>query len=420
MRKLISVVTVICVAVPIVFAAGGAEEAAEDEVTIEVLSWRFDPDEELWNAMIEAFNEVHPNIRVNKQMIPQGEMEQQVTTMLRSPQGIDVVWTDSGRNRAFAERGLLEDLGPWFERDGIDLMNEYFARSINDHMWDGAVLGWPSVPMSYLIFYNRDLFDAAGVAYPSNDWTIEEFVETALAVTDTDRNIYGFGQRIWMGTYDLAFIRAYGGDFFTSDGERSALTHPGTVAAYELLQALIHDYGASPPLGEEIGFEAGRVAMNWSGSWDIAGTEGADPKWNFDWGVVLPPRGPEGQYPIVISNAWAMINRSERKDAAWEFMKFWQGADGQRILSQFGEFPALQAVARETAWPHMTAEDRDTMWRSFDEAIARSTDHPGWVRAEQQIFTPYRERMFLGREDVRTVLGEAAREIDEYLVDIGF
>jgi multiple sugar transport system substrate-binding protein len=420
MRKGFLIAVVLLIASGLAFAGGRAEQAPTNRVTIEVLSWRFDPDSAMWQAMVEAFNAKHPNIQVNKQMIPQGEMERQVTTMLRSPQGIDVVWTDSGRNRAFAERGLLENLGPWFERSGIDLMNDYFAQSINDHMWDGQILGWPSVPMSNLVFINKDLFDAAGIPYPSNDWTIEEFVETARALTNPAQNIFGFGQRPWMGTFDLAFIRAFGGNFFTPDGRSSALLEPGTIQAYELLQRLMFTYRASPPLGEAIGFEAGRVAMNWSGSWDIAGTEGNDPKWPFRWGVVMPPRGPYGQFPIVISNAWAMVSQSRRKDAAWQFMSFWQGEEGQRLLASFGEFPALQSVARIAAWTHMSEMDRATMWRSFDEGIARNTDHPGWVVAEQQIFFPIRQRIFLGNENVRTVLTEAAAEINQHLRQIGF
>ncbi|MFW6034937.1 MAG: ABC transporter substrate-binding protein [Halothermotrichaceae bacterium] len=371
-----------------------------EEITI--LTWRYEEESDIWQGIEENFNKAHPDIELNLVSVADNEyMEQKAASMIAGNIPLDIVWTDSSVNQALGKSGLLEPLEPYFEKDNIDL-DDFFTSSINDATWDGEIVGWPAVPMAYLIFYNKDLFDEAGVEYPSNDWTIEEFVEKSKKLTDKDNHQYGYNTRPWIGTHDLAYIYAYGGKWFNEDQTAGAVTDPGTVKGYQLIQDLINKYEVAPSPSTSsqqagVSFDSGNIAMNWSGTWDIRGTETNPSKWDFNWGVALPPKGPEGQYPVVISNNWSIVSRSQRKEEAWTFLKWWNSEENQIYLAENGELPSNVSVANEHAFNHMNKADRDTVFEAANTGVSRPTNVPVWAKTEREAKS-FRDQILLGGE----------------------
>ncbi len=392
-----------------------SQSVLAEEITI--LTWHYEEGTDVWEEIKSNFNEDHPDIELNLVTVADNDfMEQKASTMIAGNIPLDVVWTDSSVNQALGKAGLLEPLEPYFEKDNINL-DDYFTSSINDASWDGEIVGWPAVPMTYLIFYNKDLFDEAGVEYPENDWTVEEFLIKAQQLTDKDNYQYGYNTRPWIGTHDLAYVYAYGGKWFNEENTAGAVTDPGTIKGYELISDLINEYevAPSPSASSEqagISFESGKIAMNWSGTWDIRGTETTPSKWGFDWGVVMPPNGPEGQFPIAISNNWSIISRSQHKDAAWTFLKWWNSDKNQTYLAKNGEFPSNIEIANELAFTHLSDKDRETLFMATDNAVARPTDVPVWARTERESKS-FRDEILLGGDVV-----EILRRMEENINNI--
>ncbi|KXS37680.1 MAG: multiple sugar transport system substrate-binding protein [Candidatus Frackibacter sp. T328-2] len=392
-----------------------SQSVLAEEITI--LTWHHEEGTDVWEEIESNFNEDNPDIELNLVTVADNDfMEQKASTMIAGNIPLDVVWTDSSVNQALGKAGLLEPLEPYFEKDNINL-DDYFTSSINDASWDGEIVGWPAVPMTYLIFYNKDLFDEAGVEYPENDWTIEEFLIKAQKLTDKDNYQYGYNTRPWIGTHDLAYVYAYGGNWFNEDNTAGAVTDPGTIKGYELISDLINEYevAPSPSASSEqagISFESGKIAMNWSGTWDIRGTETTPSKWGFDWGVVMPPSGPEGQFPIVISNNWSIVSRSQHKEAAWTFLKWWNSDKNQRYLAENGEFPSNIKIANELAFTHLSDKDRETLFMATDNAVARPTNVPVWARTERESKS-FRDEILLGGDVV-----EILRRMEENINNI--
>ena len=154
---------------------------------ISFLSWRYQEDDLQWQELVAAFNEQYPNINVTAVYSPDAEYEQKVATMVAGNVPLDVMWMKNPYAVAFGDRGLLEDLNPWVEEAGLDL-TQYFQDGIHEpgpEWWDGKLYALNAVTMSYFYFYNKDLFDEAGIPYPTNDWTMEEYLDIAAQLTDT-------------------------------------------------------------------------------------------------------------------------------------------------------------------------------------------------------------------------------------------
>ncbi|MFC4600900.1 ABC transporter substrate-binding protein [Cohnella hongkongensis] len=406
-------------------AASSKANDGEAQTEITVLSWKFDPESDLWNNIVSAFNEKHPNIKVHAVNAPTSEIDQKITSMIAGKQPLDVLFTDSTRNLSFSSKGLLEDLGPYLEKSDIDLENDYYVKSLSDHMYQGKLHGLPILNMSYFVFYNKDLFDAAQVPYPTNDWTIEEFRETALKLTNADKNQYGYNLRPWVGTHFLAWAYAMGGEYFSEDGSEALVTSPGTVAAMQFLKDLVYtDRSAPAPTAQAasqaggVAFESGNLAMNWSGSWDIAGTEKTPSKWAFNWGVAMPPKGESGSFPIVISNAWGIYSKSPNKDAAWKFIDWWMSDEGQMVLARNGEFPSKKNIALEHAFTHLDEETRSTVFMTVDQGVSRPTQFPAMPRSETTFGARMEEVLASKNSDVAAIMETANQELNQLIKDI--
>jgi multiple sugar transport system substrate-binding protein len=397
----------------------------EESVEISVLSWRYDPESEEWKKVVSAFNEEFPNIKVKGIMAPSGEIVQKVTSMIAGGQPVDVLFTDSTRNNLFASKGLLEDIEPYLENSDINLEEDYYVKSLNDHKYKGKLYGLPILNMSYFMYYNKDLLDAAGVEYPTNDWTIDEFLTKAQKLTNLDKNQYGYNLRPWVGTHFLGWSFANEGEYFTKDGKESLVNSKENVETMQFLKDLIYKHKVAPiPKADAasqaggVAFESGNLAMNWSGSWDIKGTELNPSKWNFKWGVVMPPKGPNGSFPIVISNAWGISSKSKNKDAAWKFVNWFMGDEAQKLLAEYGEFPSKKSIAQEFAFTHLDEETRKTVFMTTEEGVARPTEYEAMPRSEA-VFGAKMEAILSSKDsDLEKLMDDAKIELDQLMKDI--
>lgn len=150
--------------------------ASGEQVTIKVAHWD-SYTEPSTQMLVDGFEAANPNIKVELIDIASGEYSNKLTVMLNGGNDLDVVWVkDPDNTPSIAERGQLEDLTPYIEKDGVDIaaMNGSDALKL-----DGKQVALPVSTGFYVLYYNKDIFDAAGVDYPGNDMTWTEFEELA-------------------------------------------------------------------------------------------------------------------------------------------------------------------------------------------------------------------------------------------------
>lgn len=187
------------------------------------LTWlvRSNPDLIEWeHRVIEEFEAEHPNIQVRLQVIPQGEIDQKLQTMIAGGNVPDVWspnWADSGFGTYYG-LGALKNLSPLIEQDP-DIIDGIDDSLIDIYTMDDGVYGLPILSMGSFVYYNKDLFDEAGLEYPPTDWDDkswdwDKMIEYGQAITDKSKSpterVYGVlnnntpNKNAWL----------FGGDFF--------------------------------------------------------------------------------------------------------------------------------------------------------------------------------------------------------------
>ena len=388
---------------------------AQEPVELTVMTWMYQSNSPQWVEIKEAFEKEHPHIRLT--LISGGREEQADKLLLMATGGsaVDVVWTDAAMTNEYVLNGLLEDLGPYYEASGVP-MEEYVPAGFDEHTYGGKLYAFPSTMGTYFFYYNKDIFDRRGVAYPTADWDREEFLDIVRRLRDPVAGIYAVDNRNWVTTF-LPWLWAHGGDWFTPDRHRSLLDSDIAIEVQQFLVDLIHVYDVHIPYPDDTDyFSAGQLAMLHSSTWDLQGTELDPPKWTFRWSVVPPPKGPAGQFTVVQTNGWAIPKMSQHKDEAWTFIQWFNGPEGQRILAKHAEFPAHLPTAQAESFLHLDDETRNSIFAAV--MMGRPFPvNPAW-QDSLAIAWELQGEALAGTKDVRVALTQAAEQINARIADL--
>lgn len=210
-----------------------------------------------------------------------------------------------------------------------------------------------------VIYYNRKLFDAAGLDYPSNEWDWTQFLETAKALTrdsddDGETDIYGLGTDATV-SHVAPFIWMNGGEIVNDPAKPRALAldTPETREALEWFIALqvthqvVPDFVKEQAESSESRFMNGTLAMFLNSRRGVSTYRQVQ---NLDWDVAPLPQG-KNRANILNAEAYCLSANSENKESAWALIEFANSVEGQRILAQSGRsVPSLKSVAESIAF----------------------------------------------------------------------
>lgn len=301
-----------------------------------------------YEPLIEAFEAAHPGVTV--EMVDLGSSDYQTvlaTELTGSGSDFDVVCIkDVPGYATLVNKGVLEPLNDRIQADGIDLS---MYGGITDQVTvDGNLYELPFRSDFWVLFYNKDVFDAAGVEYPSNDMTFEQYDELArkLTVTDPGQEVYGAHYHTWRSAIQL---------FGILDGKNSIVggTYDFTKPYYEMIlkqqqDGVCQDYATlkTSSLHYSGAFSQGNVGMMNMGSWFIPTLIDKIKTGEYtdctNWGLAKYPHA-EGVEPgstLATITALAIPTSAPNKDLAWEFVKFVTGEEGAEIIASTGSIPA--------------------------------------------------------------------------------
>ncbi len=343
--------TLISVLLLLIVSIGGA--AAQDPVTITwwTLASAESPEPAI-RAVVEAFEAEHPNIKIDVTIMAESAYGDLMNTTIGAGEGapdIAYFWETPWLPHTLDITDRLE-ADPDLSRD--DYFEEYFN---NWAVYNDRVVGLPFTVGANFVMYNKDVFDDAGVDYPTADWTPWDYIEIAKALTDPDKRRWG-GDRprgpfraIWR---NIGATKPYSDDSTTVEGY---INGPDAVAAYTWLWDLV-DSGATPTPAdiEVLGTEgtgpvdlfiAGRLGMATLNNGHMITAANA----GVNFGVVPEPHVPGNERFV---HAWALRASiwagTEHPDEAYEFLSFWAGPEGQRINMEIGALmPSLPAVLED-------------------------------------------------------------------------
>ncbi len=291
--------------------------AAQDVPTITISTWAGVDEAAEFQTILDDINANTTEFQVVHQPIP-ADYYTVVQTQLAAPgSGADMYWMDQN-NMALAADGVFMDLSQCLadsEPQTAGDLSDYYPGilAVNEH--DGGVYGLPWIAQPVVLYFNRGLFDAADMDYPTNEWTWDDFMTAATALTldnDGDGNTdqWGFTNNSWPPPY--IFIWQAGGELINADFTEVPLDSPEAVAGMEFYLNTAYNPEMSPSreiiaeqgFGEM--FKAGRIAMFMGGAADdLDRVEG------LDVGVVPVPANPDtGSRTTFAWNASTVVNAS--------------------------------------------------------------------------------------------------------------
>lgn len=327
--------------------------------TIRVVSGQDVTELQVRQQIADKFTELHPNIKAEIVIVKGNRYESQ-QTMIAGGNAPDVLYLNPDFLYVFAAKNALMSLdefvaGDKITFDGIDPVAVEIGR------YQGKLVATPFEIAPLTIVYNKNLFDKAGVAYPTTNWTDPEwtwdaFVETAKKLTNIDDKQYGAHIDNWMWT---TFVFQNGGNILSNNKEitadtKAVMDSPEAVQALQWLVDLRTKYNvhaSEASLGELGGFDrfmAGKVAMYVYGRWLNTFRTIKD----FEWDVAALPH-PKGKDPktLLLDLHYGIHSGSKESEAAWEFLKYIMTEDPQTANIQTGmAVAALEKVNTSPAF----------------------------------------------------------------------
>lgn len=304
-----------------------------------------------WLALKNAYEAANPNVTLELVDLGSADYVTVLATEL-SGNGSDfdvVTIKDIPGYATLVSKNTLESLDSYISKAGIDLSQ--YGGVDSQVAVKGSLYQLPFRNDFWVVYYNKDIFDRAGVEYPTNDMTFEEYDTLARKVADTTygSQVYGTHYHTWRSAVQL---------FGILDGKHSILegSYDFFKPYYEMVlkqedDQICRNFAdlSAEGLHYSAAFSGGDVAMLNMGSWFMSTMIAKLQSGEYDaslcgnWGIVKYPHveGVEAGSTLGTITGLAVTSVSKQKQAAFDFIKWVSGAEGAKIVAESGSFPAL-------------------------------------------------------------------------------
>lgn len=330
------------------FANGSKEEvaAADGKVNLRMVAWDVNQTVYL-QPLVDAYIALNPKVSIELINVPVGEYQDKLSIMLAGGDDVDIITVkDIPGYSGMVSRRLLEPLNETIKADGFDLGK--FSGLTADLTINNELYAIPFRSDFWLMYYNKDIFDAAGLDYPTNDITWDEYAALAAKVSSGSGvdKIYGGHHHTWRSTVQLGTVQ---------DGKHSIISEDYSYMKpmYERIMDMQNNEVIMDYASLKVGnlhysglFYNEEIAMLPMGSWFISSVISKHEigEATMNWGLVKFPHQPgalAGTTAGTITSLAVNVN-STQKAAAWDFIKFYTGEEGAIVLAKTGNLPAIK------------------------------------------------------------------------------
>ncbi len=392
---------------------GSSGSAGGEKVTLTFWNGFTGPDRPAVEDLVKKFNDSHPNIQVNMDIQPWDSLMQKLLSTMSTGQGPDITGIHFQYLPQYAKSGYVMDMTSSF-KGGTNLDPANFPPALNDLLRvDGKYYAAPMNFATLLLYYNKDLFKAAGLDPEKPPATWDEWKTDLKKLTKPDQGQYGIaiGEHETIPNWPI-FLWGNGGDVIKNG--KPDLTDPKTIEALKMWSAMVTNDKISPTglSGAEADklFQSQKAAMEVSGPWLTNGFTEA--KLNFS--VAPVPVGPAG--PVTLADSVVMmVNKSSKNtDAAMQFVDYWNSKESQLYFSTQTGFPSARLDLANS--PDLAKNQ----WSPKFAAVAPNSRFylaglEKFTQIDADVFTPMIQQITLGKKSVEDAAKEADQKINDLL-----
>lgn len=344
---------------------------AQKKQTIRFATWDSEDTLAIQQGIVDKFNAANPDLQVVLEAYGD-DFDTKLAAGFGAGDAPDVMYM---WNYAHYKDGL-EILDPWVAKEPPSFKADFYKALLDYNSINGKLLGMPIGYTTHVVYYNKDLFDKAGVSYPKGDWTWDDLLATAKKVANPSQKIYGFAFQQQPDPYDFEhYLWNVGVSYLGPDDTfNKGFKDPKVKALLIKMQNAIKDgYAISVDGSGSREMKTGKLAMFINGSWSIPSLK--DAKVNF--GLCKLPSVEKGKksVSVVSVSGIAMYNKSKNKDAAWRFIKFWVSPEAN-LMRLDHELPVLRSVVEKEKL------NQDPIKAVFYDMLQQSE---GWVSTSYKV-----------------------------------
>ena len=300
-------------------------------------------------AIVDAFHAANPKITVKVTVSDWDPYWDKLQTSIAGGDAPDVFAMDGPLFPDYQTRDVLLDLKPYIDKTGYDV-GQLADQAVADFTTTSGQFGLPRDLNVVALYYNKKMFDAAGIPYPDDTWDWTKLVEVSKQLTkrhgDGSVSQWGFyTETTDMENYWSELVWQNGGDIISADRKSSLVGSDQAAAGLQFLQDLIWKHKVMPDaaITDALGdaFEQGQAALEANGSWLVATHQAA----GLDFGIAPLPKGPAGQATSINPTGAVIFKGTKNPDAAWEFVKYLASPAAQTKLMELrASLPANKEV----------------------------------------------------------------------------
>nr|WP_237536349.1 sugar ABC transporter substrate-binding protein [Streptomyces sp. SID5785] len=362
-----------------------------------------------------AFERTRPGVTVDVQLTPNATYWTKLRTACSGGSAPDVFWMNGPNFGLYADNGQLLPL----ETEGADAILDPadFPRDLAElYRWKGVQYGAPKDFDTVALWFNKELFDRAGVDHPDASWTWQNLIDNAQRLTDRRRGVFGIGAPVRAQENYYNSIPQAGGRVISADRRRSGYDDPRTLEGLQLWIDMIHRYRASPDLQQLTDtdptqmFQAGKLAMTQECSYNAA-TFWADPALRDRIGVAPLPRG-RRRASVIHGLANCVYAGTPRPELARDFVRFMSSRQGALLQAKGTAIPARNGT--QQPWlDSMPSFDLQVHLDARDYAVPYpiSTNTAAWSHKELRLLA----RAWSGVESLSSVSRQLTEAMDRLL-----
>jgi len=318
-------------------SGGNSSESKNGKVKVRFASWDVAEDIDKQQSLVDKFNESHDDIEVVLEAYGR-DFDTKISAGMGSKDAPDIMYM---WNYPAYHEGL-EPLDSYIEKEGEEYKKNFYSTLWNYNSYDGQIYGLPVGFTTHCVYYNKDLFEKAGVEEPKDGWTWEDLEEKAKKINEAT-GVKGFSFSMKPDPYDYEmYLWSNGTAYCDKEGKMEGyINSDKALETYKMFQDMAKDgYAVATEKSGSDEFESGQTAMFVYGAWAVKKYTEA----GVNFGLAkLPSFGTEKSASILSSSGVAIAKSSKNKEAAWEFVKYW--TDDENNKSRIGtEFPVLVSV----------------------------------------------------------------------------
>lgn len=382
--------------------------APAQEVTLDL--WTIDDPGEYHYVLAAEFEAAHPDIKINVRTVQFEDMVNDLARAIATNDAPDITYIDNPEVALFASRGLLLDVKPYIDASDIVDEADIFPGPLSSVTYEGGIYGIPRGANTIALYYNADMYRAAGLDPDSPPETWDELYEAAKALTNAENNVYGIAFSA-VGTEEgtfqfLPWLQMTGGDYDDVNTE-------GGAAALNFWKKLLDEKLASPDTlirgqWDSTGtFNAGSAAMSISGPWELPRMS-SEAQFEYRAALLPIPEVGSPRASALGEGDNVILSNSDNPDEAFMFVEFLY-SQMDRVWNEFGYLPAsnVEVVDPKNAEIYAVYEE------SMKYARNRGP-HPEWPRISKAIQTAIQSTL-TGQADAEAALATAQSQIDDVL-----